>query len=182
MLKLITPPATYPLTLAQAKEHLRVETDDEDTLITSYLDAATQLIEAQTGLCLVTQTWEYHISNLFFTLTLPKMPVQSITSIKYYDTDNNLQTWDSSNYRLLNPYQYRARIEPINQLPPVNWRRDAVQIRFVCGFETIPERAKQAVRLALGVFHNERSGEITGTISKQLEVGIDRLCHTLRAY
>ncbi|WP_254510417.1 head-tail connector protein [Anatilimnocola floriformis] len=179
--KLITAPASYPITLSEAKAHLKVEHSDEDTLITSYLDAATQYVETLSGLHLVAQTWEQH-QHGFYCNWLLKLPIQSITHIKYYDGDNVLQTLDSAEYRLQAPYKQRAWIEPVNSWPSTYCRSDAVQIRFVAGFSAVPERAKQAVRLALGVFHAERSGEIVGTISKQLENGINRLCNGLRGY
>lgn len=180
--KLITAPASYPIDLTAAKAHLKVEHSDEDSLITSYLDAATQYVETLSGLHLVSQTWEQHQHGFYCLNYLLKLPVQSITHIKYYDGDNVLQTLDSSAYRLQAPYKGRAWLEATDTWPSTYCRSDAVQIRFVAGFSTVPERAKQAVRLALGVFHGERSGEVVGTISKQLENGITRLCNGLRGY
>jgi hypothetical protein len=56
-LQLNTPPATEPVTLAQAKAWLKVETDDEDALIAALIPAARARAEWHTGRAFVTQGW-----------------------------------------------------------------------------------------------------------------------------
>ena len=55
---LVTPPALEPVSLAEAKAHLRVGHADEDGLIGALIAAARRLAESQTGLCLVAEPWE----------------------------------------------------------------------------------------------------------------------------
>lgn len=53
-------PAETPVTLTEAKAHLRVDFDDDDTLIASLVNAATDYLDGWDGIlarCLVTQTW-----------------------------------------------------------------------------------------------------------------------------
>ena len=52
-----SPPAVEPVSLAEATAHLRVETDDENDLISSLIVNARQQVEAATGLALITQGW-----------------------------------------------------------------------------------------------------------------------------
>lgn len=54
------PPAETPVTLAEAKAHLRVDFDEDDALIGAILNAATEYLDGWDGIlsrCLVTQTW-----------------------------------------------------------------------------------------------------------------------------
>ena len=53
-------PAKEPVTLAQAKSHLRIEDDvtDDDVLIEDIIKQATDYVEKVTGLSLITQTWK----------------------------------------------------------------------------------------------------------------------------
>jgi uncharacterized phiE125 gp8 family phage protein len=54
---LLAPPASEPLSLAEAKSFLRVEHDADDELIAALLAAARHAVELATRRVLVTQTW-----------------------------------------------------------------------------------------------------------------------------
>jgi uncharacterized phiE125 gp8 family phage protein len=54
---LLTPPLVEPLSLAEAKAFLRLETAEDDPLIAAFISAARLHVETQTGLALVTQSW-----------------------------------------------------------------------------------------------------------------------------
>lgn len=56
--QLITPPASEPVTLAEAKAHLRLETALDDDYVNTLIGAARQYIEQVCWRGLVTQTWE----------------------------------------------------------------------------------------------------------------------------
>ena len=53
-LQLVTPPAEEPVSLAEARLHLRVDFTDDDALITSLIAAARQAAETLTGRQFVT--------------------------------------------------------------------------------------------------------------------------------
>ena len=57
-LQLVTPPAEEPVSLADAKLHLRVDFTDDDALITSLIAAARQAAETLTGRQIVTARWK----------------------------------------------------------------------------------------------------------------------------
>ena len=52
-------PAAEPIGLAEAKAHLRIDADDEDTLLTALIVAARLFVERTLGLALITQGWSY---------------------------------------------------------------------------------------------------------------------------
>jgi uncharacterized phiE125 gp8 family phage protein len=124
-LTLITPPDGEPVVATEAIDHLRLEADtEEDALIASLVTSAREIIETQTGRALITQTWEltldrfpcgtvgYGASWVRTTqIQLPKPPIQSVTSVKYIDTDGVLQTLASTEYTV-DTTSMRGRIVP----------------------------------------------------------------------
>jgi len=108
-LQLVTPPAEEPVSLIDAKLHLRVDFDEDDTLIASLISAARQAAETLTGRQFTTARWKM-VLDCFpgpslmgvpagqpFTLPghailLPKCPVQTVVSINYLDMGSALQT------------------------------------------------------------------------------------------
>lgn len=57
----VTPPTTPIATIAEAKKQARVDGDDEDDLIQTYLDAATSWVDGFDGVlgrCVMSQTWQ----------------------------------------------------------------------------------------------------------------------------
>src|SRR5690606_32636730 len=99
-LRVTAGPTSLPVTLEDAKVHLRVDHDDEDGLITQYLAAATEWAEDFQGRAFVTRTYQLTMSRFPKTrpIYLPRPPLQSVTSISYYDRDDAQQTVDASDY------------------------------------------------------------------------------------
>ena len=100
----VAPPAT-PVTLAEAKAHLRVSDSDSDDLIIGHLEAAAQFCEQHTNRALVEQTWAMKLdafpracSARGRYIDLPKPPTLSISSITYVDTNGTTQTLASDQY------------------------------------------------------------------------------------
>ncbi|ORE94037.1 hypothetical protein ATO13_08186, partial [Stappia sp. 22II-S9-Z10] len=87
-LGLITPPTALPVTVAEAKAHMRVVYDHEDDYIADLIRAATARLNGPYGLlgrCILTQTWRVTLLVLGSTITLPLGPHQSVDSIVYLD-------------------------------------------------------------------------------------------------
>jgi uncharacterized phiE125 gp8 family phage protein len=181
-LTLVTPPDGEPVVATEAIDHLRLEADtDEDALIASLVTSAREIIETQTGRALITQTWEltldrfpcgtvgYGASWVKQTqIQLPKPPIQSVTSVKYIDTDGVLQTLASTEY-VVDTTSMRGRIVPAfgKVWPSTRATINAVTIRFVAGYgdaAKVPESLKNAMKLMLGGAYENRESLITGTI------------------
>jgi len=80
---LVTPMTVYPVTLTEAKAHCRVDSTDDDTLLTSLIAAATNAVGEQVGLRLGEEAWTWSIARpVSRTLYLPKAPVRAITAIE----------------------------------------------------------------------------------------------------
>ncbi len=62
-LVLTSGPATEPVTVAEAKAHLRLDSDAEDVLIASLIITSRLHLEAALGLALIAQGWTLHLDQ-----------------------------------------------------------------------------------------------------------------------
>lgn len=166
-LELVTAPTSYPITLEEARSHLRVNTRDEDERIED------ELIPEATAFCeskilgerqFMLATYDLPLRAFWSgPLALPRPPLSSITSLKYYDQTGTLQTVSSALYLVRTPWKQPGTIE---RAPDANWTfttqsdcRFPVVIRFIAGYASaavVPFQAKAAIKLALGWLHLNR--------------------------
>jgi uncharacterized phiE125 gp8 family phage protein len=166
----VSPPATTPVSLDEAKAHLRViERDgdgnalpfEDDALITAFITAAVDHLDGWSGIlgrALVTQTWRQDFDQ-FGCLRLPLSPVASITKIEYVDGDNALQTLADTVYT----HHTDARgtyvaLKPGQSWPTVYSRPDAVSVTYVAGTAAadVPAALKAAILLHVGQLYERR--------------------------
>jgi len=154
-MKLITAPTAEPLVLADVKTRLSIKDTEDDSDITAYIQAAREQAESYMDRSIITQTWELALDGFSNEIELPKGPVQSITSVKYYDTDDVEQTVNSADY-VLNDYD---ELKPVlieakdSDWPATNGFTNNVKVRYVTGWgdaADVPEDVKTAMLLAIG--------------------------------
>lgn len=172
-LTLYTAPVSEPVSLSEAKAHLRVPSDvtDEDALISGLITASREYAESYTGRAIRTQTWDLKLDAFpCDEIVLPFPPVTSVTSISYVDTNGDSQTWSSSYYQTSlpsGPQAAKARIWPAygQYFPSTRTQMDAVTVRFVAGYSTVaavPESIKAAIKLLVGHWYMNREHVAVG--------------------
>lgn len=156
---LITPPAAEPLTLAEAKAHLRLETTADDALVASLITAARQWVERVTGRALIHQTWQLWLdappgsedsSSSVAVVELPRAPLVSVSAISSYDETDAATTWDSAQY-VVDAAREPGRVAPRNGFFwPVPARAlRGLRIEYVAGFGATASSVPEPLRLAL---------------------------------
>jgi uncharacterized phiE125 gp8 family phage protein len=135
----VTAPAGRPVTLEEAKAHLRVDGTAEDTLIERAIDAATAYIDGPRGIghALVEQQWDLRLDCFpWGRIVLPLNPVRTVDEITYTDTAGTTQTLDASRY-IVSAEREPATIEPEynENWPSTRLVADAVKVRFTVGYE-----------------------------------------------
>jgi uncharacterized phiE125 gp8 family phage protein len=165
----ITPPATEPVTLQEAKIHLRVDDTEEDTSISMAIQAAREEAEHQTGRALITQTWE-RVLDAFpaGAIQLGNPPIISITSVKYFDVNGVEQTLSASAYTL-DSVKMPGWLLPSAAYP--TWPStqadtpNTVRVRFTCGYgaaSAVPAKVRRWILLRIGTLHEHRQESVIG--------------------
>ena len=158
-LRLITAPASTPVSLAEAKAWLRVDDAAENDLITALIAAATGMIEQITGLAIMEQTWELVLDSFADSILLPKGPVSAITWVKYIDPDSVEQTLGASNYALdaVSDPQWLVRAADASW-PAIASGINNVTIRFTAGVSVAADLAslKTAILMLVAHWHGNR--------------------------
>lgn len=157
------------ITLDEAKAHLRVEHTDEDVLIATLCDTATQIIDGEGGLCgycVASQNWLYKSHNQWtydcfgnVIYKLPKTPVKALVSIKYYNASNALITENIADWSLISNGE-TAYIMPNDGLLRTEFKRvDSFQVEFTSGLVNIPAELKHAALLIISALYDNRGDE-----------------------
>jgi uncharacterized phiE125 gp8 family phage protein len=177
--RLVTAPATEPLTLTEAKLHLRVDDSIEDDMITSWIKSARMYVEGETMSPMISQTWAMQFDKSELNLlvwNVNKAPLISFSSVTYYDSNNDLQTLATTAYET-DIYGSPARFR-LKSVPVVYDRMNALQLNFVCGYANaaaVPQPLISAVKLMLGHLYENRQQVVTGTQVNRLEDAISSL-------
>lgn len=187
-LEVVTPPATPPVSLEEAKLHLRVDHDDEDALITGYVAAATEWAEDFQQRSFVTRTYELVLPRFPSggrVIRLPKPPAQSVTSIAYLDRDEATVTFDAGGYMLLKAQHGEIHLRA-EAWPRTAERGDAVTITYVAGYgdaAAVPEVAKSAILLLTGhLYENRETVVVASGPPFSLPLGAQSLLSLRRAF
>lgn len=180
-LQLLTAPTSEPLTLTEAKAHLRVDGTDEDPLITALITAARQYVEERCWIALLTQTWQLSLETWpAEPLRLPKTPLlcqPTITSVRYLDMNGSQQTLSTSVYTVLATGEL-ALVH--GQEWPAVWPQWPIAIEYTVGYgaaSDVPAVLKAALKLLLGhLFENREAVIATAGISAvSVPLAIDSL-------
>jgi uncharacterized phiE125 gp8 family phage protein len=170
-LSLATAPATEPVTLSEAKLHLRVDVSDDDTLITALIIAARRMAEQHTGRALVTQEWVYTLDAFpVAEIILPLPQLVSVDVVNYIDENGADQVLAGTEYDVFKS-GILGMIAPAydKTWPATRDNAEAVAIEFTCGFgnaAAVPQEIKQWMLLQIGHWYSCREAVAQGNFAK----------------
>lgn len=183
-LKRITAPVSSAVSVAEVKDHLRVDGSTEDTLIQRYIDAAIDAIEGPYGIgvLLESQVWEYYLDRWPRVIQIPLYPVISVDQIRYVDEAGTEQTLATDQYRtdvVSNP----ARINTEHNVtwPPTRSREmNAVTVQFTGGYASVPEALRAAVIMWVAHMYEVRQPMLVGSIVSEIPMTVQALLDRYR--
>lgn len=186
----VTAPATEPVSLGEAKAHLRVDISDDDALINNLIAAARRHIELT--LCnraFITQDWDYFLKEFpeGDTIEIPLPPLQSVTSLKYKDKDGVETILPTTEYIVdANATPGRVILAYGKSWPSFTpYPSNPVAIRFKAGYgaaTAVPEEIKQAIKILVGHLYEYRELVVIGTILHEIPFTVYNLVASYRIH
>lgn len=170
-LVLVTAPTVEPVTVAEAKTFSRIDSSDEDLLILELIKSARRWAETFLRRQLLPATWKLVLENFDDEIRFPLSPVTSVSSITYYDPNNNLTTLASTDYEL-DSNSEPAVLRPVwNYYWPSTYARfGAVNVIFISGYANaaaVPETIKTAIKVLVSNWFENR--ESIGSVPPVVE-------------
>ena len=150
-LVMTTAPTVEPVTLADAKAHLRVDANAEDAFISSLIVTSRLHVEAALGLALVAQSWLLTLDAWpsSRTLELPLRPVLSVQSVAVRNADGSLSTLAPSLYHLDRRSSPPRIVATASPMPTPAVVADGIEVRFTAGYGALAGDVPAPIRHAL---------------------------------
>jgi uncharacterized phiE125 gp8 family phage protein len=183
-LSLTSPPSNEPMTTAQAKVHLRVVDDEDDTYIGGIVTAARYHLETETRRQFITATYALKLDcfpGAVQPLHLPKPPLQSVSSVSYEDAAGATQTLSTGSYQVVTGTDPGYIIPEPGETWPVTEtdREEAVTVTYIAGYGTsstdMPDALIHANKLMVGQYYEFREPVVVGTNTAKLPMAVEAL-------
>ena len=175
-LTLVTPAAPI-VTWGEAASHLRIDDETERALVETYVEAATQHLDAEYGILaggtLGVQTWELHLDAFpWGPILIPLSPLVDVLAVSYVDMDGFGQSIDPLNYAIDNKSR-DGWVVPVAGFawPSTLAAINVVTVRFRAGNATVPAPLKHAVLLLAGHLYENREATTPATLS-EIPIGV----------
>ena len=172
--RVIDPPTFEPVTLAEARSHVRADDDaEENGRLDGLISAAREYCEAETSRALATQTIEAYFPPANGKHELPRPPLQSVQAVTYTDEAGEEHAIPEGEYAV------NFKAEPGFIVLDGDIPSDArgITVTYTAGYSDtyrIPHTLKQAILLLVGHWYANR--EAVGTdLGKPVALAVERI-------
>lgn len=184
-LVLTSGPAAEPVTVAEAKAHLRIDGTAEDILIASLIVTSRLHVEAALGLALIRQGWRLTLDRWpQEELRFPLRPIQSITSVTVRAADGTPTTVASENY-LLDGQALKPRlIARDGRWPAPGLAANGIEVEFAAGIgdeaDDIPQPIRHAILMLVAHWYEHRDPLEIGSAATAIPAAVSELLKPYR--
>ena len=190
----VTEPAVEPVTLAEAKAHLRVDVSDDDALISAIVKAAREFCEEYLDRTLVNTQWRMRADQLppsgTEDVALPRPPIAQAGTTTTVVLTYTLETGSTATYGTAS-YRVDRHATPgaVKTLygqtwPPHLIDDNSVSVTWWGGYgadgSSVPAAIRSAILMLTTSLYEHRSAVLAGTISKEIEFGVKALLDSHR--
>jgi uncharacterized phiE125 gp8 family phage protein len=158
---LLIPPSTEPWSIAEAKSFLRVEHDEDDTIIASLIAAARGHVEALTRRALLVQRWRFVLDAWpgDGRVELRMAPLRGVIAARVFDHANNAAAIDAGTF--VADAAANVIASPCWSLPQPGRATAGIELDVELGYgalaDDVPDALRHAVRMLLATWYDKRS-------------------------
>jgi uncharacterized phiE125 gp8 family phage protein len=180
--KITVDPTLEPVSISEAKSHLRITWDSEDASIDAIINSARWFVETFTRRALINRTIETRFDAFANSMFLPQPPLVSVSSVQYIDGNGDAQTLSTDVYDV-DTYSEPGRIwlKYGQSYPTPRAESHAVRVTHVSGYgsarSSIPGQLRQAMLMMIGHFYENREavGALIGGNIVEMPIGASAL-------
>lgn len=143
-------PVSEPITLAQAKNYLKVDFDDDNDLITSLIASARVRLEKYAGVAMSARTLQV-VAYVDEFIELPYAPLNNITKVEYWDNGSWVEMSVGDYYILGTTYK---------KIYMVANNRMEYRFTYTCGYTTIPQPMITALYKLIADLYDYRESSV----------------------
>jgi uncharacterized phiE125 gp8 family phage protein len=190
------PPAVEPVELVAAKNHLRLEIEDDDELVYGLIVAARELVEGWTSRSLITTGWRLTLDGFSGywpwptslersidpggRIKFPIADVLAVSAVNYLNTSGSTVLLGSSNYTVVPGAPGYLLPAYGTSWPSTRRYHGALTIDFTAGYgpapADVPGFVKQAILLLLGHLYENREATVTSSIGlREAPLGVQMM-------
>lgn len=204
--ELVAGPASEPVTLAEAKEHCRIDGTADDDYVAALITAAREMVTRLTGRALITESWKLVLDCWPSTnndewwdgvreapitvleagqIELHRAPFLALTSVKTFDESNAETVWASSNYYTSSRHGYGRLIKRRGSVWPIPDRDVAgIEIAFTIGYgpgaAAVPSALRQAIKMLVLHWYDNRMPASECASSELMPMGLGSILSAYR--
>jgi len=192
-----TAPAVEPVSVSEAKAHLRVDISDDDAYIGALITAARKYCEEYLDRALVSQQLTVRMDTFPYEFELPRPPMATsgtltATTVTYaLDPGSSgtatptTTTLSASSYRVdRDSTPGRIRTVYGGSWPSHLSDPNSVTVTWWAGYGSagsdVPQSIRHAMLMIVGHMYEQRLAVLTGSISKEIEYGVKALLDTCK--
>ena len=162
----LIPPESEPITLEGAKLFLRIDHDEEDTLISDLIRSAREQVERLCARTLIKRQQQVIWTAPFQDrLKLPTSPVTAILDVNVYEADGQEQ--------VITNYQSNLRATPPSLCFDIPSSVQTIVATIEAGYgeisEDVPMPLRQAMLLLIGQGYEARNGQDIGGVPMMVD-------------
>ena len=174
-LRKITEPTAEPLTVAEAKQHLRVEHSDDDSIIENIIVTAREYVETYLDCTLMLTQYKMTLDMFPLHIYLPKSPLSTVSG---YDAVSLTYTTDTEATVTLPTSDYRVDSHAVPAVLRTHYGDswpahladfNSIEVTFWAGYgstsSAVPQRIRNAMLMLITHLYENRSSVQVGVVA-----------------